>query len=137
MNLGNCFGELKDYEKAISSFLKVISYVPDYSDAYINMGEVYNRTGEKQLAFYNFKKAVTLDSTNIHGHYNLGVEHFHQKNYEQSLWHLLKVLKLCKSEMQAKNEFDLFYKLSVLYGELGNLSKKEEYEILAKKFSSK
>lgn len=136
MNLGNCYGELKDFEKAISSFLKVISYAPDYPMVYNNLGDVYNRTGEKKLAIFYFKKTITLDSTNVHGHYNLGVECFHKRNYKQSLMHLLKVHKYSKSEKFAHDNFDLFNKLSILYDELGNKSKKEENEILAKKYSS-
>ena len=60
-NLGYAYQIGKqDYDKAIKYYEKTIKYDPDYMDAYIGLGDIYQQQGEASKAIRFYKKASTL-----------------------------------------------------------------------------
>ena len=58
--LGNAYGEIKQYQKAIDNFNEVIRIRPDYEIAYNGKGLSYNAMGMHQSAIHEFNKAIHL-----------------------------------------------------------------------------
>ncbi len=52
---------MKCYQQAISAYKEAIEIKPDYSDAYYNMGNVYNILKEFQQAISAYKKAIEIE----------------------------------------------------------------------------
>lgn len=52
---GITLGELKDYEKAETAFLHVLSVMPTYNRAHMNLGMLYNRMGRFDKAWQELK----------------------------------------------------------------------------------
>lgn len=55
----------KQYEKALSEYLAVISMMPDLPIAYTRVGSIYNQLGKKELAIQYWDKAYEMDQSNF------------------------------------------------------------------------
>lgn len=66
---------LKQYDKAIEHFTRVMQLKPMDAKAYINLGAVYNRKEEFQKAADLLKKAITRDGHSVEAYYNLGISY--------------------------------------------------------------
>jgi len=58
--LGNAYGKLKKYHKAIDNFNEIIRIQPDYVIAYNGRGISYNAIGQAKRAIDDFNKAISL-----------------------------------------------------------------------------
>ena len=47
-------------EEAIESYKKAISIKPDYAEAYLNMGTVFQDQGKLEEAIESYKKAISI-----------------------------------------------------------------------------
>ncbi|KRX07220.1 hypothetical protein PPERSA_00377 [Pseudocohnilembus persalinus] len=96
MNLGNCYGQMKDYEKAIKAYKKAIEFSPynqnpekkkqfkliewnkrlnsfdAFVDAHINLGVLMSNNQQQEEAFEYIKKAIELQPTNKEAIINFG-----------------------------------------------------------------
>ena len=59
-NRGFVYTELKDYQKAVADFTRVLEIDSQNSLAYYNRAYVYERLGNKTQAIADFKQAATL-----------------------------------------------------------------------------
>jgi tetratricopeptide (TPR) repeat protein len=79
-NLGNCFNELGDYEKAKDFHLKALKIEiktfgekhPDVAGSYLNLGNCYSDMGERDKAIDYIKKGLSI-FLEIFGEQNLNV----------------------------------------------------------------
>ena len=91
--LGTAYWERdRDYEKAVSSYLKSLRFRPQHYNTYTNLGSVYNEAGEFAKAIECFQKAVELNPQKPEGYYYLGIVNENQKqpdlainNYEKAI----------------------------------------------------
>jgi ribosomal protein S12 methylthiotransferase accessory factor len=60
---GFCHFKLKEYEKAIENFKKVIALDPTSAIDYANIASNYRQMGEKQKAIRYYQMALTLDDS--------------------------------------------------------------------------
>jgi tetratricopeptide (TPR) repeat protein len=60
-NLGFSYGELKEYDKAISANREAIRLKPDYVDAWYDLGYCYAAQGDRSNVMKVYKKLKTLD----------------------------------------------------------------------------
>lgn len=63
----------QDYDAAVEHFKQVTRLNPMSGDAYINLGAVYNRTGNHQDAVASIRKGLQKNAKSSEGYYNLGI----------------------------------------------------------------
>lgn len=78
---GLVYKDIKDTDKAISSFHTALSTSPDYREAAIQLGLLYTlRNNDLGLQFY--EKAFKIDTTDVFPLYAKGMYHQAKKDYE-------------------------------------------------------
>ncbi len=80
---GLIYKDIKDTNKAISSFQTAINVAPDYKDAYIQLGMLYNEKGSELGAQY-MNNAFRLDTTDVFPLYALGMFYQEKGQLEQA-----------------------------------------------------
>jgi tetratricopeptide (TPR) repeat protein len=80
---GLIYKEIKDTDKAISSFMTSINVAPDYKDAYIQLGVLYNEKGSDLGAQY-LNNAFRLDTTDVFPIYAIGMNFQEKGQMEQA-----------------------------------------------------
>lgn len=71
---GLIYKDMKDTNKAISSFQTAINVAPDYRDAYIQLGVIYNEKGS-DLGVQYLNNAFRLDTTDVFPIYAIGMHY--------------------------------------------------------------
>ena len=61
--MGFCHFKLKEHERAIEDFKKVIELDPSSAIDYANIASNYRQMGEKEKAIHYYQMALTLDDT--------------------------------------------------------------------------
>lgn len=60
------------FEEALHCFTQTVQLSPRYSDAFSGTGDVYVHFGMAEEAEKNYRKAIEIDPSRAHFHYNLG-----------------------------------------------------------------
>lgn len=118
--------ELQDNnDKAIEAYEKAKAIKPTYARPYIQLGSIYSKLGEKQIAVENYLGAVRLfaqnryyeemevfsetvlelDSTNIEAYKFLQYSYFNRNDYSAVLNIGLKIDDLCIQQNNSKEGF--------------------------------
>lgn len=63
-NIGMCYLELNKLEEAKENLLLSLKHDPGFSTAYNNLGNAYERSGDKQKAIEYYEKALQIDPAN-------------------------------------------------------------------------
>lgn len=71
-NLGMCFTELREPEKAITVLNKSIQYNQKHSNSYVALGYAYSKKGDNETAKKYFIEALQYDTNNSYAMRNLG-----------------------------------------------------------------
>ncbi len=72
------------YEKAITAFNRCIEIVPQYQDAFGQLGLAYFRIGDMDNALKNYEKALAYDSKDATVYSNMGIIYFNKKNIQKA-----------------------------------------------------
>jgi hypothetical protein len=80
LRLGNAFGRIGQYEKAIDNFNEAVRLQLDNTEAYNGRGISYNKIGKYQLAIDNFSKAIDLNPYYTAAYRNRGDVYLMQGN---------------------------------------------------------
>jgi tetratricopeptide (TPR) repeat protein len=86
-NLGMCYTELDEPEKAVETLSECIRYYPHYANAHVALGFAYTRLADDEKARDHFLKALEIDPSNPYAlrinpddqqtAYGLGYSYFH------------------------------------------------------------
>lgn len=123
---GLIYKDMKDTNKAISSFQTAINVAPDYRDAYIQLGVIYNDKGSDMGAQY-LNNAFRLDTTDVFPLYAIGMYHqekgqpelakeqyarclMHDPQYADALFATGFILMQQDSLEKSRRQFDLVTK---------------------------
>ncbi|RWS30803.1 transmembrane and TPR repeat-containing protein-like protein [Leptotrombidium deliense] len=102
LNLANLIARDKSrLEEADALYRQAISMRADYTQAYINRGDVLIKMNRTQEAQEVYEKALQFDSSNPDIYYNLGVVLLEQTKATQALVYFNKALELEPSHEQA------------------------------------
>jgi tetratricopeptide (TPR) repeat protein len=52
---------LRQYDKARISYERAVEFNPDYAEAYLSLGKLLYRSGERQKAIESFDKVIRLE----------------------------------------------------------------------------
>ncbi len=83
-SLGIIYFNLKEYDKSIKCYEKVLSINENDSDVYYSLGVCYQYSENNQLALENYKKAVDLNPKNLGALNNLGLLSISSKNSDDA-----------------------------------------------------
>ena len=100
----------KEWDKAISFFLRAIELDPDDAAAYNNLGIAYNSQGNTTKAIELFEKAIELDPDYANPYYDLGIAYKAQGNYTKAIQSYEKAIELKPDYATAYNNLGIAYK---------------------------
>lgn len=81
----NLLGNLDRNEDAIEQYKLYLAAFPDDANAYRNLGLVYKKLGNNDLALFNFEKSYSKDSSNIETKKELAFCYHTKKDYVNAL----------------------------------------------------
>ncbi len=91
----------QQYAEAIVDFKRAIQLKPDYLNAIIGLGAMYQNTGEYEQAIEEYKKALTLDPEHSGTHNNLAILYYTVKKNKLAIEHADKAKALGFKVQQA------------------------------------
>lgn len=112
LNRGNSFLQQKNYEKAISDYMKAIELSPSNSFSWNNLGFIQLGIQEYSSAEKNFKKAIELDNSNVTAFVNLTELYVLQKME-------IKALEVCDLLIQTHPEPKSYIHKADYYQKIG------------------
>jgi tetratricopeptide (TPR) repeat protein len=120
-NLGMCYTELDEPEKAVETLSECIRYYPHYSNAYVALGFAYSRLADDEKAKDNFLRAIEIEPSNPYALRNLGGLYIKENDYEKAVQCLEKSFSINPEDQQAA------YGLGYTYFHIGKLDKADKY----------
>ncbi len=116
-NMGNAYGELGEYQKAINAYKKAIEIKPDYDGAYNNMGVAYNELKEYQKAINACQKAIEIKPGMHEAYNNMGNAYGELGEYQKAINAYKKAIEIKHDKHEA------YYNMGIAYGKLGEYQK--------------
>ena len=120
-NLGMCFTDLNQPDKAVTVLKKSTEYNPNHSNSYVALGYAYSKMGDSESAKKYFLDALKIDPDNSYALRNLGGLYGKNGDTEKSLFHLDKAYKINPSDVNT------VYGLGYSYQQLNNYQKADQY----------
>jgi len=120
-NLGMCFTELSEPEKAIKALEQCIRWQPDFTNAHVALGVAYGRMMNTEKAKECFLAALRLDAKNTFALRNLGGLFGGIGQIEKSLYYLEKAYGIDPSDPNT------VYGLGYAYHMIGDREKADSY----------
>jgi tetratricopeptide (TPR) repeat protein len=120
-NLGMCFTDLNQPDKAIIALNKSIEYNPKHSNSYVALGYAYSKMADTENAKKYFLEALKVDPDNSYAMRNLGGIFGKMGDIEKSLYYLEKAYKINPSDVNT------VYGLGYCYQKLGDYQKADQY----------
>jgi tetratricopeptide (TPR) repeat protein len=120
-NLGMCYTEMDEPEKAIETLSECVRYYPHYSNAYVALGFAYSRLDEDEKAKDNFLRALEIEPSNPYALRNLGGLYGKESDYERAVQCLEKSFSINPDDQQTA------YGLGYSYFYMGRTDKADKY----------
>ena len=141
MSRGKCYYNLKDYDKAISDFKKVIDDYESHYEAVVHrhLGMAYSEKGDEEQAKRCFEKAIELCTQQIDkggitipgAYYERGLTYMELKEHEDATSDFKKVIELKSMSDRGyghENYYNEAYRsLGIAYLRLNETDKAKEY----------
>ncbi len=112
--LGNGYYFTEKLEEALAAYQEAIRLTPNYEEAYIELGKVYNRLGCHADAIDSYQHALKIQPDDVIAHVGLGFTEFKQGNKDAAIrqYRILRDLdpkwaKRLLREINAKQPSDL------------------------------
>ena len=125
---GNCYVDLKQYDKALECYNESIKYNSKYSMAFNNRGTIYEDKKEYNKAFQDYSKAIILDPENVYAYLNIAGIYVVYRMYESAIKDYEKAIGINKKIF---NDPKLCYDFGSLLFLEGNPAKAKTIWILA------
>jgi tetratricopeptide (TPR) repeat protein len=116
-NLGMCFTDLGEPDKAITILKKSTEYNPKHANSYVALGYAYSRIDDNKNAQNYFLHALELDPNNSYALRNLGGIFGKNGDIEKSLFYLKKAYKLNPTDVNTIYGLGYCYQQIKEYGE--------------------
>jgi tetratricopeptide (TPR) repeat protein len=120
-NLGMCYTELGEPNKAIELLDKCISQAPEFSNAHVALGVALSRQGNPVKAKECLEKSLDLDPNNPYALKNLGSLYGKEGDNQNALSCLKKSFELIPDDPFTS------YGIGLAYMKLGDLEKASDY----------
>ncbi|MEN8223714.1 MAG: tetratricopeptide repeat protein, partial [Acidobacteriota bacterium] len=123
--------ELGLNDEVISNCNDLIEIDPLFTRGYIVLGETYEKLGEKEKSYKNFRKALELEPENV----SLQIKFSEKLLGEQKFQEVLKVYDTLLGFEDVRKNTDLLFKIALFNTKYGSMAKSGEIlaEIVRKK----
>ncbi|HWX80962.1 MAG TPA: tetratricopeptide repeat protein [Steroidobacteraceae bacterium] len=71
-NLGNALARLGQWDQAVASYGRALSFKPDFSDAHSNLGNAFSELGQFEAAAASYRRALEINPQLFEAHNHLG-----------------------------------------------------------------
>ncbi|MCM8775760.1 MAG: tetratricopeptide repeat protein [Candidatus Omnitrophica bacterium] len=115
---------VRNYAKAIDYYIHAISLGIRESETFNNLGALYEKTGEEDLAARYFRQALRRDARNFNAYYNLGNLASKTGDFKQAVKFYQKAIRYHPCYAQA------YHNLAMIFGIQGN--RDQEVKLLQK-----
>ena len=103
----------KDYQGAIPHFKEAIKKKPEFAEAYVGLGWVYDKLNNYKEAIDAFKEAIRLRGDFAGAYFNLGLIYSKLGRYKEEI-------ESYNNAIRIKPDFaEAYYNLGFVYGDLG------------------
>jgi tetratricopeptide (TPR) repeat protein len=116
-NLGVYYRSIKQNDKALENYNKVLAINPNYALTYNNRGNIYFETGQDELALADYNKAIELDSSGVKRYTNRALIFLRRQEYA-------KAEKDFEKALQLDSNFYMIYFNRGIYYDVVNQSEK-------------
>jgi len=120
-NLGMCYTELDEPERAVETLSECVRCYPNYSNAYVALGFAHSRLDNDEKAKHNFLRALEIDPVNSYALRNLGGIYGKENDYEKAIECFEKSFSINQEDQQTA------YGLGYSYFQIRRLNKASEY----------
>jgi tetratricopeptide (TPR) repeat protein len=120
-NLGMCFTDLDQPNKAINVLKKSIEFNPKHSNSYVALGNAYAKLGDSENAKKHFFEALDLGPNNSYAMRNLGGLFGKSGDMEKSLYYLEMAHRINPDDVNT------VYGLGYSYQQLKDYEKADKY----------
>jgi tetratricopeptide (TPR) repeat protein len=130
-NLGCVYVSLGRTDEAAEHYLAALRLKPDFPQAYNNLGNVYLGSGRPDEAIECFQAALRLTPALPALHLGIAEAYAGKELPDEAIKHFLRVIELAPEDLEA------YIKLAVIYTELGDAERAEEYIRMAGRLEEK
>lgn len=120
-NLGMCYSELGDAEKAVQALSECVNVSPNYSNAYVALGFAHSMLGDPEKAKEDFHRALEIDPVNSYALRNLGSIYGNEKDFDRAVECFEKSFSINPEDQQTA------YGLGYTHFIAGRLDKADKY----------
>lgn len=124
-NLGMCYCQLDNPEKAVQALSECVKHHPDYSNAYVALGYAHSMLLQNGPARENFLKALQIDPANAYALQNLGNLYGKEEDFKKAIECLEKAFAANPEDQQTA------YSIGYAYFKTGRPDMAEKYLIAA------
>jgi len=120
-NLGMCFTESGQPEKAIPLLKRCVELKPDFDNAFVALGFAFERTNDSENAKKYFLEAIKIDPNNSYALRNLGGLFGKSSDLEKAIYYLEKSYRINPSDPMT------VYGLGHMYKTIEEYEKADEF----------
>lgn len=104
-------------QKRLNYFSKAISYDPNLSKAYYDLGDIYENSGEAEKAFQFYFKAATLDYRYADAYWKVGYAYYRKGDFDAAFRYLLPAYRHDPGRTDANYYLGILYEMKGDYNE--------------------
>ena len=120
-NLGMCYSELGEPDRAVKTLSECVRCFPHYSNAYVALGFAHSMLADEEKAKDNFLRALEIDPTNPYALRNLGGIYGKENDFEKAIECFEKSFLINHEDQQTA------YGLGYTYFHIGKLNEADKY----------
>lgn len=96
----------KRFKEATTVFEEAIQLDSLNAMPHINLGNLYDQQGKKELAMQQYQQAVSLDKDNARAHYNLGLLYNEGENWKAAQQEFYLALRADSTDAEVKAQYE-------------------------------
>ncbi len=106
---GNTLFSRNEYNEAIRQYKLAIAAKPDFAEAFLNIGAVYQRLKNYDEAIYHYRRAVELRSDYPEAYNGIGRVYNNMRNFDKAIENFKKAITLNPEYYQAHHALGSVY----------------------------
>ena len=104
-------------QERLNYFTKALSYDPNLSKAYYELGDIYEARGETEKAFELYLKAATLDYRYAEAYWKVGYAYYRKGDFAAAFRYLLPAYRYDSGQADTNYYLGLLYEMKKQYKE--------------------
>jgi len=113
----NTYFSLSQFDSALTYYNSAVIADPGHFKAYVNMGIVYDETGQASAGAAAYRKALDIKPDDVLAHCHLGYNLVHSGEVDEGVKHYLRALEIAPDSPQAHYNLGLAFADLKVFGE--------------------